>query len=98
MPYKEEWVPPELFMTHNGVNVFHAYKDGSFDDRLDYWYTLDAQDNGSNFDVRDLQVPSKDLIFRKAWQRDEIFGYPRIDRRIAFCRKWAAKILKGRKP
>jgi len=44
------------------------------------------------------------ILERAAWAfpgegtPDEIFGYQRIDRRVAFCRKWAAKILKGRKP
>lgn len=45
-----------------------------------------------------------DFVLDHAWppqpgegRKDEIFGYPRQDRRIASCRKWAAKILKGRK-
>jgi hypothetical protein len=60
MPYTTEWTPPELFMTHNGVNVFHAYKDDDMDaGRLTYWYTLDASEDGHAFDVRDLAVPAR---------------------------------------
>jgi hypothetical protein len=37
-------------------------------------------------------------VFPGEGKPDVIFGYQRIDRRIAYCRKWAKKILKGRKP
>jgi hypothetical protein len=59
MPTTTEWTSPELFMTHNGVNVFHAYNDDDMDaGQLYYWYTLVATEDGHAFDVRDLDVPS----------------------------------------
>jgi len=27
MPTKSKWVPPELFLEHKGIEIFHAYKD-----------------------------------------------------------------------
>jgi hypothetical protein len=57
--------------------------------------------------LRSMRKRGEDIGFileRAAWgipgERvpDEIFGWQRIDRRIAFCRRWAAKILKGRQP
>jgi hypothetical protein len=55
MPYKTEWADRDVFLTHQGVTVYHAYDDGDFDDRLLYHFSV-AQDEegGGEFDVRDL--------------------------------------------
>jgi hypothetical protein len=56
------WQPPELFLEHNGVQVFHTYKDGL---ASTFHYTTDPDDDDltfliqdpdctSHFDVRDL--------------------------------------------
>jgi hypothetical protein len=60
MPYTTEWTPPELFMTHNGVNVFHAYDEDDMDaGRLRFSFTLNALEDGHDFDVSDLAVPAR---------------------------------------
>lgn len=62
MPY--EWSEPAVFMTHNGVKVYHTYKGGPGNEyQLDFWYTTEPceadEDCGGDhtFDVRDLSVP-----------------------------------------
>lgn len=97
MPYTTTWVPPELFMTHNGVNVFHTYKDDDIDQgaRM-YWYTLNTQDNDTqHFDVRNLDTDR--LLYqhppylqgeydtpenREAWGRWRETGEPDLIRQI----------------
>jgi len=50
------WVDPELFISHNGVPVYHTYIDRNMDaGRLEYHYTTDICEEPSHeFDVRDL--------------------------------------------
>lgn len=59
MPYA--WVEPEVFMQHDGVTIYHIYKDDDFDGvARAYWYGTrpSCSDSGSGeggeFDVRDL--------------------------------------------
>lgn len=58
MPYKTEWVDPELLLTHNGVSVYRTYRDDDIEDgKSDYWFTTDKLDNegdDTRFDIRDL--------------------------------------------
>lgn len=58
MPYQTTWVPPELFLTHAGVNVFHTYKDDDVDQGAErYWFTTSVRDDEEEdctFDVREL--------------------------------------------
>jgi len=50
-----QWVEPELFFEHDGIRVYHAYKEGDWQNRLSYHYTLDPCDEeGGVFDVRTL--------------------------------------------
>lgn len=62
MPYKTEWVEPEIFLTHKGVTVWHCYKDGEYDRMLHYWFTVtkvdlaDYDDGEHEFDVRELKA------------------------------------------
>lgn len=62
MPYREIYVPPELFLTHNGVNVFHAYGDDEYNDKKNFWFTLDTTDNDAQFDLRILDVPARAVL------------------------------------
>lgn len=52
----QAWVEPELFITHNGVSVYHTYKDGNMDaGRLECHYTTDiCEEYSYEFDIRDL--------------------------------------------
>lgn len=45
MPYT--YVEPEIYLTHNGVEVFHGYSDGD-DTPCDYWFTTN-QEQADNF-------------------------------------------------
>jgi hypothetical protein len=63
MPYIEEYRDKEVFMIHNGVTVYHSYKDDDFNHPFDYWYTLNPEDGTpqQDFDVRLLAGYDKDL-------------------------------------
>jgi hypothetical protein len=56
MPYNIVYCPAEVFMVHNGVTVYHVYKNDDPDQgtRM-YWFDTneDSQDEGG-FDTRDL--------------------------------------------
>jgi hypothetical protein len=56
MPFTSEWVPPEIFLTHKGVTVYHAYKDNDLcNGRSNYWFTMSEKDEVDHqFDVREL--------------------------------------------
>ena len=58
MPYQQIYVPPELLLTHNGVNIFHTYKNDNVEEgQSTYWYTAFPLDDGEAegaFDVRGL--------------------------------------------
>lgn len=66
MPYKTQYVAPKLFMEHNGVKVYHTYKNDDIDDRVyRYDYTLSADNCENNFDIRDLEVSETELLKNK---------------------------------
>lgn len=77
MPYI--WVPPELYVRHNGVSVYRAYRNDNLDDKYKYCYTLSAAEDGHQFDIRDLdlykiadeKIPL-DVILREAIEAGEI--------------------------
>ncbi len=56
MPYQTEWVDPEVFHVVNGTPVYHTYKDGDWNRRMSYWYTLDPTSEDDDFDIRDLDA------------------------------------------
>lgn len=40
MPYRTEWVDPEVFIEHDGVSVYHLYDDDNIEGRrMTYWYS-----------------------------------------------------------
>ena len=59
MPYKTVWVEPEVFLEHEGVTVYHTYKDDDFEQGARwYWFTLQevgGEDEGA-FDIRGLDT------------------------------------------
>lgn len=59
MPYISEWKPNEVFLTHNGIHIFHTYSN-DIDVVRDYCFgtASDTHDEGdeTNFDVRDLST------------------------------------------
>ena len=63
MPYCTQWVDPEVFMEHEGVTIYHTYKDCEFTKgELTYWFTtneLDAEED-FHFDVRELRLYASD--------------------------------------
>jgi len=62
MPYIQECVDREVCLTHNGVTVYHAYKDDWIDSRLTYWFALSPEGEADEFDVRNLAVEQSDDI------------------------------------
>jgi hypothetical protein len=54
MPYKREYIEREVCLKHNGVTIYHAYRDDDADWPLTYWYALSPEDDADEFDVRDL--------------------------------------------
>ena len=65
MPFRTEWVEPELFVEHRGIRVYHTYKNADRDIPRTCWFTLDplCGEDECNcaetpcllvFDVRDL--------------------------------------------
>lgn len=73
MPW--EWIEPEEFLTHRGVQIFHAYKDEFSDVPLEFWYsTSSTAGSGSpyEFDVRDLPG------YRSRYRADEVSEHERL--------------------
>jgi hypothetical protein len=64
MPYKTEWVEPEVRVEHNGIKVYCTYEDDELEQGAsDYWFTtaFDCREHGNCcpgchhlFDVREL--------------------------------------------
>ena len=60
MPMKFEWVGPEVFTEHQGIVVYHAYKDNDYNNGpMCYWFTTTAGcetlgEEEAQFDVRAL--------------------------------------------
>lgn len=66
MPWRTDWVDPEVFLRHKGVTVYHSYKDNTASQPLRYWYTTNPEYSETSFsgksdpyefDVRMLQFP-----------------------------------------
>jgi hypothetical protein len=57
MPLKTIYVKPSRYFTHEGISVYHAYKDRNYTDRLRYSYTTDVHERSEfEFDVRELSA------------------------------------------
>ena len=74
MPYI--WTEPELAVRHNGVSVYHVYKNGFWEcGRLNDQYTTDITEQDS-FDIRDLSnyqdAGDHIEILKQAIERGEI--------------------------
>ena len=56
MPYKTIWVEPEVFLEHNGVTVYHTYRDDEFEQGANwYWFRLDQEEcDKGKFDIRNV--------------------------------------------
>lgn len=63
MPYITADVEPEVFIEHNGLKVYHTYKNDCIDEGAkSYWFTTDPEgvesDDWCRFDVRSLATPA----------------------------------------
>jgi len=55
----DKWVPPEEFLTHRGITIYHTYKNANINERSEYWYTADVKEEQEyEFDVRELKMPA----------------------------------------
>ena len=62
MPTITKWCPPEVFLEHNGVKVFHTYEDNDVDNgTLQYHFTSEGRsdDPEHQFDIRDFDTEIK---------------------------------------
>lgn len=70
------WIEPDEVVSHNGVTVYHTYKEGEY--QSEYWYTLvpadDDYEGEAAFDIRDLEASgdSDEDILRAAIDAGEI--------------------------
>lgn len=63
MPTRSVWVEPELFLVHNDVAVYSTYHDDDIDQGASlYVFTTNPDSDDEHFDVRELNVPAKDLL------------------------------------
>nr|WP_280971439.1 hypothetical protein [Cupriavidus gilardii]WDE72677.1 hypothetical protein [Cupriavidus gilardii] len=66
MPCINEWISAEVALEHNGVTVYHAYKDDDIATPLEFWFMLDPEGTVDDdaFDARDFleRVPSGSLF------------------------------------
>ena len=55
MPYRTEWVDPEVLLEHAGVTVYWTYNDDDIDAPLFDWYTTsqEIEDFRDDVDVRE---------------------------------------------
>lgn len=60
MPYRTEYVPAPLLLEHNGVKIYHCFKNNDeCNPVLEYWYDVEEdsdEDGETAFDVRDLSA------------------------------------------
>jgi hypothetical protein len=58
MPYQNTQVPADMFMRHNGVGIYHVYKNDDIEDVIrTYWFVTDPyQGEDKAFDVRDADI------------------------------------------
>jgi hypothetical protein len=62
MPYLTTEVDAELFIEHDGVKVYHTYKDDEIEQGVNFcFYTLDPVLNGDERDDIDVRELAKDL-------------------------------------
>lgn len=56
MPYQQTWIASEMFMRHNGVGVYHTYKNDEIENGANtYWFVTDPYATIDDaFDVREL--------------------------------------------
>ena len=81
MPYRTEWIEPEVVLQHQGAVVYHAYRDQDADQLLCFHYAApdESEPDGREFDIRDLDCSGFDLnnrehhieILKRAIERKE---------------------------
>ena len=38
MPYLQTWIEPDIAIKHNGITIYHAYKEDDYEEELTYWF------------------------------------------------------------
>ena len=67
MPTVWKWVPPDLFLEHKGVKIYHAYKNDEYEDPFHYWFSTTAErdlESECDFDVRGLDWFDEEKVDR----------------------------------
>lgn len=53
----DTWIEPELYLYHNGVAIYHCYRNNCFSGGvMENWYTTDINEQLPAFDIRDLST------------------------------------------
>jgi hypothetical protein len=62
MPYRTEWVDPDVFLQYQGALVYYAYKAQDADQVMWFHYAVpdENQPNGREFDIRNLDCTGFD--------------------------------------
>lgn len=65
MPYRTTWVENEVALKHQGIIIYHAYKEDDEDSILEYWFSMHPDETSENaFDVRKLnEVLPEPLLY-----------------------------------
>jgi hypothetical protein len=75
MPYI--WTEPTEVLTHEGVTVYHVYRNGFWDQgAYEFHYTADITESADSFDIRDLESYKEGMehseVLKLAIERGEI--------------------------
>ena len=80
MPYKTEWIEPEILTEYNGVTVYYVYKDNDYEQARENWFTTDKEaaneGEGDQDYVYDARVLAEQLKMERSIRcgADELFG------------------------
>jgi len=66
MPYKEEWVSPDIFISVMGVTIFHTYNNDDYNNASGYVFSTSSEENEEreekyDFDIRDIDPRIKSV-------------------------------------
>lgn len=62
----DTYIPPDEYVEHKGIIVYHTYVDGDYNNPMEYWFTTDVNESQENeFDIRDLKCFNEDDDFKE---------------------------------
>lgn len=61
MPNKTIHVAPEVFLTHRGVTIWHAYEDADIEQPFEYWFSVSEDEPEEHYSVRSPIFDAREL-------------------------------------